>query len=78
LVQSPAVQFGDVNGRSHVYKMIGKGQNLLEPGIPESFYVLFKELQVLGLSVKLGQYDRPEEEKADGDQPDEARALECE
>jgi DNA-directed RNA polymerase subunit beta len=44
-----------VNGRSRVYEAIVKGQNLPEPGIPESFNVLVKELQALGLKVTMGQ-----------------------
>ena len=39
------VKSDDVNGRSRVYEAIVKGQNLPEPGIPESFNVLVKELQ---------------------------------
>jgi DNA-directed RNA polymerase subunit beta len=48
------VKSDDVNGRSRVYEAIVKGQNLAEPGIPESFNVLVKELQALGLKVTLG------------------------
>ncbi len=48
------VKSDDVNGRSRVYEAIVKGQNLPEPGIPESFNVLVKELQALGLRVTLG------------------------
>ena len=48
------VKSDDVNGRSRVYEAIVKGQNLPEPGIPESFNVLVKELQALGLKVNLG------------------------
>jgi len=48
------VKSDDVNGRSRVYEAIVKGQNLPEPGIPESFNVLVKELQALGIWVKLG------------------------
>ena len=48
------VKSDDVNGRSKVYEAIVKGQNLPEPGIPESFNVLVKELQALGLKVTLG------------------------
>src|SRR3982750_1461038 len=44
----------DVNGRSRVYEAIVKGQNLPDPGIPESFNVLVKELQALGIRVTLG------------------------
>ncbi len=45
----------DVAGRSRVYEAIVKGENLPEPGIPESFNVLVKELQSLGLAVTLGR-----------------------
>src|SRR5262245_57970900 len=55
------VKSDDVNGRSKVYEAIVKGQNLPEPGIPESFNVLVKELQALGLKVTLGT-------SADGDE----------
>jgi len=51
------VKSDDVTGRSKVYEAIVKGDNLPEPGIPESFNVLVKELQALGLSVNLGQED---------------------
>jgi len=49
------VKSDDVSGRSRVYEAIVKGENLPEPGIPESFNVLVKELQSLGLSVTLGR-----------------------
>ena len=49
------VKSDDVNGRSRVYEAIVKGQNLPEPGIPESFNVLVKELQALGIRVTMGQ-----------------------
>jgi DNA-directed RNA polymerase subunit beta len=48
------VKSDDVNGRSRVYEAIVKGQNLPAPGTPESFSVLVKELQALGLKVTLG------------------------
>ena len=51
------VKSDDVSGRSRVYEAIVKGENLPEPGIPESFNVLVKELQALGLSVALAQGD---------------------
>jgi DNA-directed RNA polymerase subunit beta len=51
------VKSDDVTGRSKVYEAIVKGDNLPEPGIPESFNVLVKELQALGLSVTLGSED---------------------
>jgi DNA-directed RNA polymerase subunit beta len=49
------VKSDDVNGRSRVYEAIVKGQNLPEPGTPESFNVLVKELQALGIRVTMGQ-----------------------
>ncbi|MDH5195782.1 MAG: DNA-directed RNA polymerase subunit beta, partial [Gemmatimonadota bacterium] len=55
------VKSDDVNGRSRVYEAIVKGQNLPDPGIPESFNVLVKELQALGLRVTLGTTEDGEE-----------------
>src|SRR5438045_3200368 len=55
------VKSDDVNGRSRVYEAIVKGQNLPEPGIPESFNVLVKELQALGIRVTLGTTEDSEE-----------------
>jgi DNA-directed RNA polymerase subunit beta len=53
------VKSDDVNGRSRVYEAIVKGQNLPEPGIPESFNVLVKELQALGIYVRMGAREEP-------------------
>ncbi|RLC33891.1 MAG: DNA-directed RNA polymerase subunit beta, partial [Deltaproteobacteria bacterium] len=47
------VKSDDMAGRTRMYEKIVKGQNSLEPGIPESFRVLTKELQSLGLDVTL-------------------------
>ena len=47
------VKSDDVTGRSRIYEAIVKGENPSEPGIPESFNVLVKELQSLCLDVKL-------------------------
>jgi DNA-directed RNA polymerase subunit beta len=47
------VKSDDVTGRSQVYEAIVKGENPPEPGYPEAFNVLIKELQALGLDVKL-------------------------
>lgn len=47
------VKSDDVIGRVQAYEAIVKGQNIPEPGIPESFKVLIKELQALGLDVKV-------------------------
>ena len=49
------VKSDDVTGRSKVYEAVVKGDNLPSPGIPESFNVLVKELQALGLRVELGE-----------------------
>ena len=47
------VKSDDVDGRSKVYNSIVKGEDLPEFGIPESFNVLIKELQGLGLDIEL-------------------------
>jgi DNA-directed RNA polymerase subunit beta len=47
------VKSDDVTGRARVYEAIVKGDANLEPGVPESFHVLIKELQSLGLDVDL-------------------------
>ena len=71
------VKSDDVVGRVKTYEAIVKGEDVLEPGIPESFKVLVKELQSLGLSVEVLNEDEervalPEEgiePAATGDQP---------
>jgi DNA-directed RNA polymerase subunit beta len=52
------VKSDDVQGRTRIYESIVKGDNSLEAGIPESFNVLVKEMQSLGLDVKVG-YSNP-------------------
>jgi DNA-directed RNA polymerase subunit beta len=47
------VKSDDMAGRTLMYEKIVKGQNVLEPGLPESFRVLTKELQSLGLDINL-------------------------
>ncbi|MCG2722979.1 MAG: DNA-directed RNA polymerase subunit beta, partial [Thermodesulfovibrionales bacterium] len=47
------VKSDDVAGRARMYEAIVKGDATLEPGVPESFHVLIKELQSLGLDVEL-------------------------
>jgi DNA-directed RNA polymerase subunit beta len=47
------VKSDDVQGRTRIYESIVRGENVLEPGLPESFNVLVKELQALGLDVEL-------------------------
>ncbi len=54
------VKSDDVVGRVKTYEAIVKGENIPEPGIPESFKVLIKELQSLGLDIKL--YSETDEE----------------
>jgi DNA-directed RNA polymerase subunit beta len=62
------VKSDDVQGRTRIYESIVKGDNSLEAGVPESFNVLVKEMQSLGLDVKVG-YSNPL------DQPAEPQAL---
>jgi DNA-directed RNA polymerase subunit beta len=56
------VKSDDVVGRTRMYEKIVKGDNILEAGLPESFNVLVKELQSLGLNVELLEGDFPPEE----------------
>ncbi|MGC8743351.1 MAG: DNA-directed RNA polymerase subunit beta [Verrucomicrobiia bacterium] len=54
------VKSDDVQGRTRIYESIVKGDNCLDAGVPESFNVLVKEMQALGLDVKIG-YSNEEE-----------------
>src|SRR5699024_5119198 len=54
------VKSDDVVGRVKTYESIVKGDNVSEPGVPESFKVLLKELQSLGLDVKMLSGDQAE------------------
>ena len=54
------VKSDDVQGRTRIYESIVKGDNSLEAGVPESFNVLVKEMQSLGLDVRVG-YSNPAE-----------------
>jgi DNA-directed RNA polymerase subunit beta len=47
------VKSDDIAGRNRMYESIVKGEHRLEPGLPESFNVLMRELQSLGLDVEL-------------------------
>ncbi|MEG2075451.1 MAG: hypothetical protein RRY34_03020, partial [Victivallaceae bacterium] len=49
------VKSDDVSGRARIYESIVKGQNVLEAGRPESFNVLLKEMQSLGLDIRTVQ-----------------------
>lgn len=70
------VKSDDVSGRVKTYEAIVKGENIPEPGIPESFKVLVKELQSLALDVKVITEDNQEiplkefEDDDDSDVPD--------
>lgn len=60
------VKSDDVAGRTRMYESIVKGENILEPGLPEAFNVLIKELQALALNVELVESDilrDPEDEE---------------
>jgi DNA-directed RNA polymerase subunit beta len=52
------VKSDDVLGRTRMYESIVKGQNMMTPGLPESFNVLVKELQSLSLDVNLIRDDQ--------------------
>ena len=54
------VKSDDVVGRVQTYEAIVKGDNIPDPGVPESFKVLIKELQTLGLDVKMLSSDKEE------------------
>jgi DNA-directed RNA polymerase subunit beta len=57
------VKSDDVQGRTRIYESIVKGDNSLEAGVPESFNVLVKEMQSLGLDVNVG-YSNPLDQPA--------------
>jgi DNA-directed RNA polymerase subunit beta len=57
------VKSDDVQGRTRIYESIVKGDNSLDAGVPESFNVLVKEMQSLGLDVKVG-YSNPLDQAA--------------
>ena len=63
------VKSDDVVGRVKTYEAIVKGENVPEPGLPESFKVLVKELQSIGLDIKVLNED--EEEIAINDAEDD-------
>jgi DNA-directed RNA polymerase subunit beta len=63
------VKSDDVTGRTKTYEAIVKGEEIVEPGVPESFRVLVKELQSLGLSVEV--LDEEEERLHFGKEQDE-------
>ncbi|HEY0798843.1 MAG TPA: DNA-directed RNA polymerase subunit beta, partial [Candidatus Baltobacteraceae bacterium] len=71
------VKSDDVVGRVKTYEAIVKGENVMEPGVPESFKVLIKELQSLALDVKVLTENREEVEIkiADDDMTERAQEI---
>ncbi|GGS23008.1 MULTISPECIES: DNA-directed RNA polymerase subunit beta [Actinokineospora] len=69
------IKSDDVLGRVKVYEAIVKGENIPEPGIPESFKVLLKELQSLCLNVEVLSSDGAAIEMRDSDDEDLERAA---
>lgn len=66
------VKSDDVVGRVKTYESIVKGENVPEPGVPESFKVLIKELQSLGMDVKILSEDEQEIEMRELDDEDDS------
>jgi len=66
------VKSDDVVGRVKTYESIVKGENVPEPGVPESFKVLIKELQSLGMDVKILSENEEEIEMKEIDDEDDA------
>lgn len=66
------VKSDDVVGRVKTYESIVKGENVPEPGVPESFKVLIKELQSLGMDVKILSGDEQEIEMKEMDDEEDA------
>lgn len=60
-------------GRVKTYEAIVKGDNVPEPGVPESFKVLIKELQSLGMDVKILSGDEEEIEMRDLEDDEETK-----
>lgn len=65
------VKSDDVVGRVKTYEAIVKGENVPEPGVPESFKVLIKELQSLGMDVKILSSDEEEIDMREMDDEEE-------
>jgi DNA-directed RNA polymerase subunit beta len=68
------IKSDDVAGRAKTYEAIVKNEDILQPGVPESFKVLVKELQSLGLAIEVIN----EEEKAAAEEAKKAPELEAE
>ncbi|MBV7508801.1 DNA-directed RNA polymerase subunit beta [Bacillus sp. sid0103] len=69
------VKSDDVVGRVKTYEAIVKGENVPEPGVPESFKVLIKELQSLGMDVKILSGDEKEIEMRDTEDDDDLQQV---
>jgi DNA-directed RNA polymerase subunit beta len=69
------VKSDDVVGRVKTYEAIVKGENVPEPGVPESFKVLIKELQSLGMDVKILSGDEEEIEMRDLDDEEDLQQV---
>jgi DNA-directed RNA polymerase subunit beta len=69
------VKSDDVVGRVKTYEAIVKGENVPEPGVPESFKVLIKELQSLGMDVKILSGDEEEIEMRDMEDEEELQQV---
>jgi DNA-directed RNA polymerase subunit beta len=69
------VKSDDVAGRTRMYESIVKGENILEPGLPESFNVLVKELQSLSLNVELMESDILTDDNVEESSGSEAQPL---
>ena len=71
------VKSDDIVGRVKTYEAIVKGENIPKPGIPESFKVLIKEMQALGLDVKvLSENDEEIQFRDAGDMDDDITGIE--
>ncbi|WP_066301568.1 DNA-directed RNA polymerase subunit beta [Bacillus sp. FJAT-29937] len=70
------VKSDDVVGRVKTYEAIVKGENVPEPGVPESFKVLIKELQSLGMDVKILSGDEEEIEMRDTEDEEDLQQAE--
>ncbi|WP_017381015.1 DNA-directed RNA polymerase subunit beta [Paenisporosarcina sp. TG-14] len=71
------VKSDDVVGRVKTYEAIVKGESVPEPGVPESFKVLIKELQSLGMDVKMLSIDDEEIELRDLDEEDDLQPADA-
>ena len=71
------VKSDDVVGRVKTYEAIVKGESVPQPGVPESFKVLIKELQSLGLDVKMLSTDLEEIELRDLDEDDDMQPTDA-